>query len=331
VLAARMEVIMKIVKFGIIGAGGIANKFVQAVNITKGAQLIAASSKSMERAKSLANKFNLPFYYDSYEEMLINPEIDAVYIATTNNFHYENCMICLDYNKPIICEKPLAISKQQATEIFAKAKQKKIFVMEAMWSRFLPVTQKVRSLVKERKIGEVKLIDVSFGINLPFNPEKRHFNPELAGGALFDLGVYPLEYVMYITGECISDVNGFANIGITGVDELEVINAKFPSGIVASIKCALNCTTPHYAYIFGSKGYIKVTDFMASQHCELFNENSELIEEFKYPFENGFEFEIAEAVKCINSGKLESEIITHEDTIACAGVFDELRRQWGIK
>lgn len=322
---------MKTIKFGIIGSGGIAQKFAQALNMTEGAKLIATSSKSMERAKTFAEKFNLKYYYDSYEEMLKNPEIDAVYIATTHNFHYENCMLCLDYNKPIVCEKPLAISKQQATEIFAKAKQKNIFIMEAMWCRFLPVTQKAKSWINEQKIGEVKLIDASFCITLAFNPEGRHYNPKLAGGALYDLGVYPLEFVMYMAGEHISEVNGVTNISSTGVDELDIITAKFPSGILATVRCALNLKAQNHACIYGTNGYIKVNEHMSSQHCELYNANGELTEEFDYNFENGFEFEAAEAVRCINSGKLESEIITHADTIACAGVFDDLMRIWGLK
>jgi predicted dehydrogenase len=322
---------MKTIKFGIIGAGGIAVKFANAVKFVDGAELIAVSSKSLERAKVFSEKFSLSCYYDSYEEMLKNPEIDAVYIATTNNFHYENCMLCLDYNKPIVCEKPLAISKQQATEIFAKANLKNIFVMEAMWTRFLPVTQKVKSWIKVKRIGEVKLIDASFCVNFNFDPESRIYNPKLAGGAIFDLGVYLIEYVMFLTGEKIIDVNGFSKINSTGVDEIDIINIKFESGILATIKCAISFATTNNVYVYGSNGYIKVDNFMGSQKCELYNENRELNEEFNSSFENGFEYEIAEAVRCINTGKLESGTITHEDTIACAGVFDDLRVMWGIK
>jgi hypothetical protein len=136
---------------------------------------------------------------------------------------------------------------------------------------------------------------------------------------------------MYITGEKFVEVNGSTNICSTGVDILDVISAKLESGTLATIKCALNCTAKNDAYIFGSKGYIKVTDFMKAKKCELYNEHRELVEEFNSPFENGFIYEISEAVNCINSGKLESETITHEDTIACAGVFDDLRGKWGIR
>jgi predicted dehydrogenase len=323
--------IIKTINFGIIGAGEIAEKFAHSIKITEGAQLIAVSSKSLERAHTFADKLNVPHYYDSYVEMLKNPEIDAVYIATTHNYHYENCMLCLDYNKPVLCEKPLAISKQQATEIFAKAKEKNIFIMEAMWSRFLPVNQMVKSWLNDEKIGKLKLMDASFCIDVPFDPKSRMYNPELAGGALFDLGVYPLEYIMHMAGEYFSEVKGFANTGSTGVDELEIITARFPSGVLASVKCAMNCKIPSDAYLFGTKGYIKVTEFVFATHCELYNEEDILKEVFDYPVEYGFEFEIAEAVKCMNSGKLESEIITHKDTLACAEVFDELRTSWRLK
>lgn len=308
-------------KFGIIGAGQIAVKFCEAVKLVEGAEVLGVASRTPGKAEEFAKEQQLPASYDSYEEMLANPDIDVVYIATTHNFHYENAMQCIAYKKAILCEKCFVLTKKQAEEVFAAAKEAEVFVMEAMWSRFLPAIQKAKEWIRSGQIGEIQLANCLIGFKASSDPKNRILNPELAGGAVYDIGVYAIELMTYLIDEPIKEVQTMTTYAATGVDKLDNITVRFEN-CLANLQCMVSANCPNGLYIYGSEGYIHIPDMHFGEGCHLYLEQGEA-EHFSKPHINGFEHQIEEVVNCIKEGKLESEIMPHKDTILCAEIFDK--------
>lgn len=312
-------------RFGIIGAAQIANKFCNAVSYIDHAEVVAVSSKDLERAKIFAEKNHLPAYYDSYDEMLSRDDIDAVYIATTHNFHYENLLDCIRHGKHALCEKCMVLTKEQAETVFTLAKTKNLFVMEAMWSRFLPNIQKVRQWIQEGRIGKMELASASIGFVAEKNPENRLYNPDLAGGALYDVGVYAIEVMSYLINQEIRQVQSTLLYADTGVDSVDNITLVF-DGCIANLQSSISNKLPGDAYLYGSDGYIKISGFHVGGDCHLYDPDNKIVQEFHEKPVNGFIYEIEEVINCVRSGKLESDVVPHKDTIRCAEIFDHCLR-----
>ena len=207
------------IQFGIMGAGNIARKFADAVRQVEGAQVAAVASKSLERAQAFAQEQHIPAGYGGYQEMLQRPDIDAVYIATTNNFHYENILQCLQHGKHVLCEKSMVLHTRQAEEVFALAREKGLFLMECMWVRFLPKIQKVKEWVETGRIGRLKCAQGNLGFYAGKDLTTRAYNPALGGGSMYDLGVYLIEVLGYFATEPLTQVESTVVRAPTGVDE----------------------------------------------------------------------------------------------------------------
>lgn len=305
-------------RFGIIGAGCIAHKFCDAVSKIDQAQVIGVASKSKERAKDVATKNNIPFYFDSYEELLIRDDIDAVYIATTHNYHYQNIMDCLSHNKHVLCEKCFVLTQADARTVFNFAKEKKLFIMECMWSRYLPGFQKAKEWITEGKIGDIVSCDYSIGFLA--EPTHRVYNKTIAGGALYDIGVYGIEGITYLIEEKFTNVQSTVLYSDDGVDLTEHITLAFPS-CIATIHSTVCSNISNQAHIYGSKGYIYIPDANNAFECYYYPNNKEM-EHYSAPSINGFIYEIEDAIECIKQHKIETPMISHEDTIECARIFD---------
>ena len=312
-------------RFGIIGAANIANKFCDAVSYIKGTEVVAVASKNLERAKAFAEKNHLPSYYDSYEKMLLRDDIDAVYIATTHNFHFDNLLACIEHGKHALCEKSMVLTKKQAETVFALAAEKNVFVMEAMWSRFLPNIKKVRQWIQEDRIGEINLASAALGFVAEKDLKNRMYNPDLAGGALYDLGVYDIEVMSYLIEKEIRQVTSNLLFADTGVDTTDNITLVFDD-CIANLQCSISSKISEYAYLYGSKGYIKIPNFHFGDDCYLYDLDDNIIEDFYEKPVNGFIYEIEEVVRCVRAGKLESDVVPHKDTILCAEIFDQCFR-----
>ncbi|MBQ8642274.1 MAG: Gfo/Idh/MocA family oxidoreductase [Clostridia bacterium] len=318
---------MKAVRFAILGAGGIAVKFKDAVDRTEGAEVIAVASKSRERAAAFAGKQNIPLWYDSYDAMLENPDVDAVYIATTHNYHAENLRACIAAGKHIVCEKPMVLTEADAAEIFALAEKKGVFLMEAMWSRFLPHLQQAKKWITEGRIGKIESVRAVIGFKGNEKFETRLYNPELAGGGLYDIGVYPIEIVSWLVGEPVEDCLAmWRKHPVTGVDENVSMLLRYPS-CDASIQCLISCSTDEVTVINGTKGYIVIPTTHRGNTCILYSDSLQETERFRLLYENGFTFEVSEAVRCIREGRLTSDVIPPSSTIECARIFDIVLRQ----
>lgn len=311
--------------FGIIGAGNIAHKFRDAVTQTKGAEVTAVASKDLQRSKKWAEEESVPHYYGSYEDMLQDESIDAVYIATTNNFHQENILACLHAGKHVLCEKPLAMTSAHAKEAIQLAQEKQLFLMEAMWSRFLPKSQAVRNWVLNGRIGTVKLIQATIGWVGNEVDNHRLFVPELGGGSLYDLGIYPLELLPYYTDQKIIDVQKLVHRHATGVDDFVSLNLTLEHSY-ANVQCSFTTKLPEDAYLYGDQGYIRIPKIHFGTDAYLYDREDNLVETFTGKEENGFLYEVEETVRCIQSGQWESSICPHSMTLEACELFEQCLR-----
>lgn len=311
------------IQFGIIGAGEIARKFLNAVRQTNDATVTAIASKSSERARKWAEKEQVAAYYGSYEELLANPQIDAVYIATTTNAHYENILQCLHAGKHVLCEKSLVRSYQEAREVCRLAEEKRLFLMEAMWSRFLPKTQKAREWIAQGKIGRVSLMQATIGWKADPVYNRRLFEPGLGGGSLYDLGIYPLELLPYLVDQNICDMQFFMKPYSTGVDDIVSVQLQLED-CIANFQCSFTTKLPEYAYIYGEEGYICLPKIHYGNQALLYNHGDEIMESFEEGLENGFVYEVEEVIRCIHQGQTESSVCPHEMTLIAAGLIEKI-------
>ncbi len=306
-------------KFGILGAGRIANKFCDAVKLIENATVVAVASKSLERAKDFAEKHGIERYYDNYAEML-QSDIDVVYIATTHNFHFENALLCIEYNKPFLCEKSFVLHKADAVKAFEAAKAKNLFSMEAMWSRFLPTMQKAKKWIEEGWIGEIQMSHAIFGFKAQPEPEHRINNKALAGGALYDIGVYGILCTTYLVGQNIQEVKAMYTETTSGVDKVDAVLIRFEN-CIGNVQCLISAKVNNSITIYGSEGYITLPEFFDGK-VAILSKNDGSEERFECAYENGFVYQIQEVIDCIQKGKLESDVMPHKDSIQCAEIFD---------
>lgn len=311
-------------KFAIMGAGGIARKFCDAVKRVEGCRLAAVSSKSMDRALAFAWLNDLPAAYDSYEKMLIEEKPDCVYIAVTPNAHYELSMLCLDYKVPIICEKAMFMNSEQAEIVFRRAREQHVFVMEAMWSRFLPAVVRAKTWIEKGLIGTPAFLDAAIGFLAPKDDSNRYFSADLGGGVAHDLTVYAYELATYLVSQRIEELHVDAIFADTGVDVTNHVNISF-SDMLASLKTSFVCSMDEQLVVYGDKGKIVLPHPHYAEEALLYNAHNELTMHYKdEETSNGFVYEIEEVIRCIRSGLIESPIVPHELTLQCAILFDRI-------
>lgn len=320
----------RIVKWGIIGTGNIANAFATALKVVENSSLLAVGSRSVEKANIFANKFEINKYYGSYIELLEDKEIDIVYIATPHNLHFENTIQALENNKAVLCEKPIAINYREAKLMFDKAREKNLFLMEALWSRFLPNIVKAKEIVDNGIIGKVKQLKASFAFKSPYGNEHRHFNIDLCGGTILDIGIYNVFLSLLILGKP-NSVKAAANLSEFGID----LSASYIFNYQESISImdsSFLVDAPIIAEINGEKGKILLQHrWFAPGSIKLVMENG-IEEKFNFDIlQNGYEYEAIEAVNCILNNKIESEFWTHSNSLELVNCLDDIRNKCGIK
>ncbi len=317
-------------RWGILGCGNIAKKFATGLQALDDAKLVAVGSRSQENADRFADEFDADRRHASYEALASDPDIDAIYVATPHPFHAENSILCLKHKKPVICEKPFTLNKSQAEEVVAVARAEKVFLMEAMWTRFLPMIVRVRKLVADGAIGDVRMVQADFGFRANVNPESRLFDLALGGGGLLDVGVYVVSFASMILGTP-ATIASSAVIGETGVDEQAGMVFTYPGGQMALLSCAIRTSTPHQATIIGVDGHIRLhSSFWNGTGATLHRGKD--VEEIEEPYPgNGYNLEAAEVARCVRAGRLESDTIPHDESIAIIDTLDEIRSQWPLK
>jgi dihydrodiol dehydrogenase / D-xylose 1-dehydrogenase (NADP) len=287
------------INWGILGPGGISRRFAEGIRSLSDAKVAAVGSRSLGRAQAFAKEFGIPKAYGSYQELVSDPEIDVIYIGTPIGTHYKHMLLCLNNGKAALCEKAFTVTGAQAKEIVELARKNKLFLMEAMWTPFLPVTARVREWLKSGAIGEVRLMTAYFGYRCKWEPNMPLFNPPLGGGALLDAGIYPISYASMIFGPNPVNIAAVAHIGETGVEEQFTAILGYDGGGMASLIGAVRTNTCNQALIYGTDGYIRVPDFLRSCSAEqvLPGKGPERYDQ-KY-LVTGLNYEAAEVNRCL--------------------------------
>jgi dihydrodiol dehydrogenase / D-xylose 1-dehydrogenase (NADP) len=317
--------------WGIIGPGRIAQQFADGLKVVENAVLYAVASTSLKRAIAFAEKFGGEKTYASYEALVGDPQVDAIYVATPHRFHFENVMLCLNAGKPVLCEKPLTVNAPETKKLIETSNIKKVFLMEALWTRCLPIYQQIRQWLEAGVIGDVKYLCSTFGAVIPKTEDDRWLNPELAGGTLLDMGIYPISISQWVTGQEPQSFSVQAHLGKTGVDDLTAVALKYPNGVISQFNSNFLVKNTNDFFIYGTKGHIRIhPDYWAASSATLVTEDQELTVS-KPLAGGGFEFETEEAMRCIRAGLLESPSMSHANTLATMELMDKIRAEIGLK
>jgi dihydrodiol dehydrogenase / D-xylose 1-dehydrogenase (NADP) len=308
--------------WGILGPGRIATRFATDLQELPGAKLAAVGSRSADRAAAFAQEFGAQRAYGSYEELAADPEVDAIYVATPHPFHKDHTLLCLRHGKAVLCEKPMAINEAQVQEMVACARENQVFLMEATWTRFLPVIRHVREWLRENKIGDVCMLFADFGFRTRWDPQGRLLNPDLAGGALLDVGVYTVAFASMVFGASPVEVKASAHIGETGVDEQSALLLRYDGGALALLSCAVRTNTPQEAHIIGTEGSIHIPAFWHATAATLDVAGQEPVQ---VSGPAGYHYEAAEVMSCLHDGRLESPQMPLDESIAIARTLTRAR------
>lgn len=313
-------------RWGILGTGAIAKKFVTGLGAVAGAECLAVGSRTAAGARSFGAENAVERCYGSYEELARDGDVDIVYVATPHSRHAADTILCLESGRHVLCEKPFAINHAQARTMVDCARAHDRFLMEALWTHFNPVAVHLRELLAEGAIGEPRLLAVDFGFRAEHDPEARLFNPELGGGALLDVGVYCVWLAHVVFGGPAPDVTGCAEIGTTGVDEQCAWVFRYANGALAHMSAAVRTDTPHEAVISGTRGRIRIPDFWHPSELAVDGETS------RFDIAgNGYGYEAAEAMRCLAAGMRESEAWPLARTLELMADLDRIRALWGLR
>jgi len=318
------------IRWGIIGPGSIANRLADGVRALDDAEVLGVASRDLARANAFADKWSIERRYAGYEAMVADPDIDIVYVATPHPFHAPHSILALEAGKAVMCEKPFTVNAAEARRVVAAARAKGVFLMEGMWSRFFPVMARIRERIAEGVIGDVLLVQADFGFRAGFNAESRLFDPALGGGGLLDVGVYPISLASMILGRA-DRVTGLAVLGQTGVDESAVISLGYPGGGLASLSTGVRVNTPQAAMIIGTEGRIEIPSPWWVPERALVQAGGTTEELTEAKLASGFEYEAAEAGRCVRAGLGESPVLPLDETVAIMETMDTLRAQWGVR
>jgi len=322
---------LRTTKWGIIGPGKIAHKFAQGLASVKGAELFAVASRSENRARDFANQYRIPFYYQGYENIVKNQEVDIIYISTPNALHYENTLMCLENGKPVLCEKPFTISRGQLQRLVNTAGDKKVFLMEAIWTRFLPTIQKVIEIRNSGELGAIRAIYADFGFKAPVEYDGRLYNLELGGGALLDIGIYPVFLSLLLLGKP-SEIKSTAVLSRTGADESCSILFKYDNGSLANLASTFILDTPIEANIIFEKGRIRINRRWFAPSSLTITDRKEKTNELTFKYNgNGYHLEAEEAMKCLEKGLTECPELPLGFSLELMGLLDQIREQCGIR
>ncbi|KZN12242.1 Gfo/Idh/MocA family protein [Marinomonas sp. TW1] len=321
---------MKTLRWGIIGTGQIANAFASDFRYVKSGELRAVASRNKASADAFSAKYDIELAFVDYFSLINSHEVDVIYIATPHVHHYDLAKACILAGKAVLCEKPFTLNEAQASELYELAERHEVFVMEAMWTRFNPVIEQVLEWVEEGEIGHLQSIQASFNFVAPTDRNHRLMNLELGGGALLDVGIYPVFLAQLFFGKP-DFVQNQAVIGDTDVDVFEQILLGWENGQLASLEASLISCHPNRAILSGTKGYIEIdSEWFCAKSCRIVDEaKNERAVEFDFPG-MGYQFEVDEVNRCLEEGLLQSPNHSWQDSLALLATLDEVRQDMGL-
>ena len=319
------------VRWGILGPGRIAHKFAEGLKAVEGAELVAVGSRTMANAEKFGEEFDIPRRHGSYADLVADDQVDVVYVATPHPMHKDNTILCLRGGRAVLCEKPFAINAGEAREMIAVARECDRFLMEAMWTRFLPPIVRVRELVNQGAIGEVRMMQADFGFDGGWDPEGRLLNPHLGGGGLLDVGVYPISLASMLLGRP-QAVASLAHLGETGVDEQAGMVLRYEGGRLALLACAARTNTTQEAVLLGTEGKIRLRGQWWRGSRITLDVPDKQPEDIDVPVSaNGYNYQAEEVARCLAAGGKQSEIMSLDETVCVMETMDEIRAQWPLK
>lgn len=350
------------IRWGIMSTGAIARQFAQGLKYLPDADLVAVGSRTQAAADEFGALFNVPHRHATHDALAADPNVDIVFVGTPHNLHCDSTLLCLNAGKAVLCEKPFAINATQASRMISTARDKGLFLMEAMWTRFLPAILRLQELVRTGTIGHIQMIEANCGYRHEFDPTARPFTLNLGGGALLDIGVYPISLAYLLLGAP-SRITGMADLGNTGIDERSAVILGYPEGQLAVLHFSLTTDMPSDVLIMGTQGRIKIhspiyrpeqltvilrrmPNITMSRLPEIVKRlgraaglalvKNRLLGRKDRPIfisaeGNGYNYEAAEVMRCLREGELESPIMSLDETLAIMRTMDQIRAQWGLK
>jgi predicted dehydrogenase len=332
----------------VLGCGHIAKTFMAGIQNVSNAKVIACGARDASRAKAFAESFDIPQHFGDYLRMLHERCIHVVYIATTHNFHFEHIMLCLQNGKHVLCEKPLTLNAKQAKTAYALAEQRNLLLVEAVWTRFLPAIIALQDELAKNTIGNIQCVQANFSFSEDFSDTHRLNNPDLAGGALLDLGIYPITIADIVFGRSPLRISSNYIKSTTGVDKNSFYTLEYDTGAVAQLSAGFGMSGPTYANIMGEKGAISVPFFLGAKSFTVtLDGQAPQVHDYDFDESDNFSFEIAHVTQILlatlntvsdhaNTG-LHSEIqelsniMSAKTTLRMMSIMDIIRGQWGLR
>lgn len=317
-------------KVGIIGAGWIADKMAISLAPLKDYCVYAVASRSLKKAQSFAEEHQVEKAYGSYLELVLDKDVDLVYVATPHSHHYEHAMLAIENGKPTLVEKAFTANAKEAESLIKAAKDKGVFITEAIWTRYMPLSLKVIELMESGIIGKPRVLTATLCYMM--EEKERIVRPELCGGALLDLGVYTLNFARMYFGTNIQKTVTNCILGPTGMDMHESMSLTYADGKMANLQSGALCLNDRQGIISGTEGYIRVDNINCPELIEVYR-NYELVASYGRPegMVTGYEYQVMECKRCLDEGLLESPYMPHEETISIMKQMDDMRKEWGVK
>jgi predicted dehydrogenase len=317
-------------RIGIIGTGSIARTMAKTIKGMDDVEAYAIASRHQETADAFAREWGFTRAYGSYEAMLNDEQVQLVYIATPHSLHYENAKQCILKNKPVLCEKPFTVNARQAEEILSLAKERKVFITEAIWTRYMPMSQTINEIIASDIIGTPVILSANLGY--PIADKERSREPSLAGGALLDLGIYPINFASMVFGTEIENIVSSCTKMSTGVDAQNSITITFKSGQMAVLHSSMYAKTDRQGIISGEKGHLIVENINNPQSITVVTNDYKIIARYNCPQQiTGYEYQVYASIDAINNGQLESPFMPHAETLRIMHIMDDLRKEWGVR
>lgn len=316
-------------KIGVLGTGGIVKSVTPTLKQIENMECYAIASRTMEKAKEAAEKYGYSKAYGSYEELVQDPQVELVYIATPHSRHYEDMKLCIKHKKPVLCEKAFTMNAAQAKEIKELANKEGVYVAEAIWTRYMPSRKLIQEVLDSGIIGNVSILTANLSYTISQN--YRIVAPELAGGALLDVGVYGLNFAIMHFGKEIERIESSVQFTDTGVDGMESITLFYKDGKMAILTHGIYGRSDRKGIFYGDKGYIVVENINNPQSISVFDQEDKLIKRIDVPAQiSGYEYQFTECMDRITKNETESSSMPLDDSIYVMEVADSIRKQWGL-
>lgn len=314
---------------GIMGAGNIASVMAATIRELDSVECHAVGARDLDRAKAFAKKYNFLKAFGSYEELVNDPEVEFIYIATPHSCHYEHIKLCLENGKHVLCEKAFTVNERQAAEVFAMAEQKGLLLTEAIWTRYMPMRKRLEDVLDSKIIGEPYMLTANLGYVV--SDKERIASPCLGGGALLDLGVYTLNFASMVFGDDVKEIRGTAVKNEAGVDMQNSITLTYQDGKMAVLNSTAMGLSDRRGVIYGDKGFIEVLNINNCEEIRVYDLKRSLVAAYDRPEQiSGYEYEVEACVYAVRRGETQCKQMPHEESLRMMRWMDELRRQWGI-